>query len=173
MNFAKFARTPFLQNSSGWLHTKCWLAVWLVSPERYCHANWKSTDKWSLTCFKNILKVWLSNYLLFCCNLLVKVAILLKSNLLFSSFHCLFYLWTKLYGVLTWTRTVMNAKFHSLLFVLKQSDIRYYKICMTVPLKKPCGSNSRSKVLFLKSITFRGITLNLNLVLICGNTVCW
>ena len=28
-----------------------------------CHANRKSTDKWSLTCFKNILKIPHSNYL--------------------------------------------------------------------------------------------------------------
>ena len=41
VNFAKFLRTPFLQNTSGR----------------------KSTDKWSLTCFKSILKISHSNYL--------------------------------------------------------------------------------------------------------------
>ena len=48
------------------------------------HANWKSTDKWSLTCFKYILKFLRSNYLKFCSNLPVKFAIFLKSSLRFS-----------------------------------------------------------------------------------------
>ena len=54
------------------------------------HANWKSTNKWTLMCFKNILKISHSNYLKFCTNLPVKLAVFLKSSLLFNSFYCLF-----------------------------------------------------------------------------------
>ena len=31
--------------------------------QRYSHADWKSTDEWSLTCFKSILKISHSSYL--------------------------------------------------------------------------------------------------------------
>ena len=31
----------------------------------YSHASWKSTDKWSLTCSKSILKISNSNYFQF------------------------------------------------------------------------------------------------------------
>ena len=50
----------------------------------------KNTDKPSVTCFKRILKISRSNYLLFCSNLTVKFSIFLKSGLLFNSFYCLF-----------------------------------------------------------------------------------
>ena len=43
---------------------------------RYSHANWKITDKWSLKCFKIILKISRSNYLQFSTNLPVKCTIL-------------------------------------------------------------------------------------------------
>ena len=42
------------------------------------YANWKSTDYWSFKCFKSILKISYSNYLEFCSNLSVKIAIFLK-----------------------------------------------------------------------------------------------
>ena len=67
---------------------------------KYSHANWKNT-KWSLTCFKNILKYLHSNYLQFCCNLNVEFAIFLKISLVFNSFYCLFCLLTKPYSSIT------------------------------------------------------------------------
>ena len=41
-------------------------------------------NKWSLTCFKSILKILHSNYFKFCSNLLVKFAFLLKSDQRFN-----------------------------------------------------------------------------------------
>ena len=58
--------------------------------QRYSHANWKSSSKWSLKCFKRILKSLHSNDLLFFSNLSVKFAIFWKSSLLSNSFYCLF-----------------------------------------------------------------------------------
>ena len=54
--------------------------------QRCSHVNWKSTDTWSLTCFKIILKILHSNNLWFCSTLPVKCAIFLKSTLLLNSF---------------------------------------------------------------------------------------
>ena len=58
----------------------------------------KSTDKWSLTFFKSILKILHSNNLQLCSSLPVKFVSFLKSSLLFNSFYCLFYLQTKIYS---------------------------------------------------------------------------
>ena len=64
-------------------------------------ANWKSTGRWSLSCFKSLLKILYSNYLKFCSNLPVKLSIFVKSNLRVNSFYCLFDLQAQLYGSVT------------------------------------------------------------------------
>ena len=64
---------------------------WSFSTYLNSHANWKSTDKLSLTYFKGILKTSHTNQLLpFYCLLPMKFAIFLKSSLLFNSFCCFF-----------------------------------------------------------------------------------
>ena len=104
---------------------------------RYIHANWKNTDKWSLTCFKSILKNSHSNYLETCSNLPVTFTFFLKSSLLLNSFYCLFRWQTKLCDSITkkleklWMR-----KFQCLLFELKRSYTCCYIICMTVSWMK-------------------------------------
>ena len=56
---------------------------------KHSHTNRKSIYKWSLTCFKSILKISHSSYFSICSDLLMKFAIFLKSSLLF---HCFFHL---------------------------------------------------------------------------------
>ena len=79
-----YKETIRLWNCAQWSVTPDWLRyTWF---KRYSHANWKCTDKWSLTCFKNILKILQSNYLYFAVIYPWKFAIFLKSNLLFNHF---------------------------------------------------------------------------------------
>ena len=94
----------------------------------YSHANWKNTDKWSLTCFKNILKISHSNYASFCSNLPMKFAIFFKSSLLFNSFYCLFLLLNKTLRLNNLkTRTATNAKIS--VFVICVEVIIYLLLC--------------------------------------------
>ena len=97
--------------------------------------NWKSTDKWSLTYFKSILKISHSNYLTFCSNLPVKLPIFLKSGLLLTVSIVIFLLINKTlrFNNLN-TRTAIQKR-KCFLFVLKRSYICFYIICMIVPLR--------------------------------------
>ena len=138
---AVFAKKLHLRSLNGfWMH-HCWfykdylIEHWHVYMkicqitrlnERYTHANWKSTDKLSLTCFKSVLKISHPNYLEFYSNLPVKHAISLKSSLLFNIFYCLFSFKTKLYSSITLKlEQLWMRKLHCLLFLLKQSYICY------------------------------------------------
>ena len=44
-------------------YTKLQVCYFFAMSSRYSHVNWKSTDKWSLMCFRSVLKVLHSNYL--------------------------------------------------------------------------------------------------------------
>ena len=81
--------------------------------ERYSHTYWKSTHKWSLTCFKIILKISYSNSLL-----TVYIAVFLKSNLLFSSFYFLLFVNKTLRLNDLKTRQLWMRKFKCSFFVL-------------------------------------------------------
>ena len=51
------------------------------------HANWKSTDNWSLTCFESILKILHSKFaVIYLCNLLfsLKVSCFITVSIAFS-----------------------------------------------------------------------------------------
>ena len=100
-------------------------------PSGYKHVNLKSTSKWPLTCFKNILKSSYSNY--FNSNLPMRFTILLKISLLFNSFYCIFCNKTLVLDNIK-TITAMNVK--NLVFVIcvvMIIYICYYIICMTLP----------------------------------------
>ena len=91
----------FLEKRPNDFSRKMFLFLYSIKGTGYSRESWKSTDKWSLICFKTILKILHFNYLQYCNNLPVKFVIFLKSSLLFNSFYCLFCLQTKLYGSIT------------------------------------------------------------------------
>ena len=99
--------SPSYRNQS--VHFYCKSIDWFL----YDGEHWSLMgERWlSLTFFKSILKILYSNYLSFCSNLPVKVAIFLKSSLLFTSFYCLFCLQNKALRINNLkTRTAMNLK---------------------------------------------------------------
>ena len=63
---------------------------WLFCILKSQSCKLKITDKWSLSCFRSILKILHSHYLYFFSNLPVKFAIFQESSILFNSFYCLF-----------------------------------------------------------------------------------
>ena len=131
----KMAKIPLLHKHLKDVFIKKKPALVKLNLERHSHANWKSTEKWSLTCFKSTLKILHSNYLSFCSNLLRKFAVFLKISLLLNSFYCLFFLSTELYcSIALKTRTAMNMKMS--VFVIGVKEIIYLLciIYMTVPL---------------------------------------
>ena len=75
------------------------------------HKLKENSNKWSLACFKSILKNSHSKYVSFSSNLHVKFAIFLKSSLLFNCFYCLFLFTNKTLRLNNLkTRTPMNVK---------------------------------------------------------------
>ena len=50
------------------MNSDAWMNIFTQIKDMQSHANWKNTDKWSLTRFKRILKISHSNYLQFCSN---------------------------------------------------------------------------------------------------------
>ena len=99
---------------------------WLHKNVTYSHANWKKTEKLSLTCFKNILKVSHSNF-----AVIYPWNLLFSCSLLFNSFCCPFCLQTKLYGSVTY-----ECKNISLYYFFWSDRIICYYICMTASLRQ-------------------------------------
>ena len=80
----------------------------LVFSQRYCHTNWKTTDKRSLTCLKCILKISCFPTIYNSLVTNMKFIILSKGIALFNACYCFFLFLNKLLMTLKLRRCKCN-----------------------------------------------------------------